>query len=198
MDKKYLDPNYVRKPFVSKPDPLADFVIPETWKDIQEFADWLLENKMPLRFPQYPEVFLSDDATAISLFRKGRFQVELYLIHPQPVVPVHEHPGVEVIKFRAGVKENLFLFSDILRKGEAHGSGMKLEAEVRGFPLIAIQHWLTREPCTIASMWKGYTAGPKHIEIIKRYNPDCFIDGQYADITRKADGSPNPIFDNLN
>lgn len=177
--------NYIRKPFQQISDPFADFEIPETWETIEEFAEWWMQSRMPTIFPSNPIVYLSDDATAICLFRKGRFQVEMYLIHPQPGVPVHEHPGVEVIKIRAGGATKGTVASAVLRNGETHGSGMRLEAEVSGFPLLAIQHWLTRKPTTIASMWKGTTAGPKHEALIRRYNPDAYIKDGYADITRK-------------
>jgi hypothetical protein len=172
-----------------RPNPFADLVIPKTWANVGEFADWWLGAKMPLRIPTGPEVFLSDDATAMCLFRQGRFQVEMYLIHPQPLVPTHEHPGVEVIKVRNGLPNGSIWLSPILKKDQDHGAGMQLEAEVKGFPLIAVQHWKTRNPTTIASMWKGKTAGPKHEKVIQRFNPGCFIQDGYADITRNADGS---------
>ena len=62
---------------------------------------------------------------------------------------------------------------------------MKMEAETTGYPLVAFQHWLTRDPTTIASMWKGTTAGPRHEAIIRRFNPDAYIKDGYADITQK-------------
>jgi hypothetical protein len=176
--------NYERKPFIQMVDPFLDFETPDTWADVEEFAKWWIGSKMPMMIPPGPEVFLSDDATATCLFRKGQFQVELYLIHPQPAVPTHEHPGVEVIKIRAGGRHGP-VASGVLRKGEAHGTGMKLEAEVKGFPLLAVQHWHTRYPSTIASMWKGYTAGPLHEAIIRRFTPDAYIVDGYADVTRK-------------
>jgi len=167
--------------------PYRDLIIPDTWKDITEFCNWWIDNNMPVMFPTSPEVFMSDDATAICLFRKGRFQVELYLIHPNPIVPAHEHPGVEVIKIRNGKLGAKFIASSILHDGEAHGSGMRLEAETKGFPLIAVQHWKTREPTTIASMWKGPTVGPKQEALIRRFNPDAYIKDGYADINRKQE-----------
>lgn len=176
--------NYERKAFIQMENPFADFEIPDTWANIEEFAEWWMGNKMPMIMPRRAEVFMSDDATATCLFRKGQFQVELYLIHPKPGVPTHEHPGVEVIKIRTGARKGQ-VASDILRNGQAHGSGMKLEAEEKGFPLLAIQHWLTRQPSTIASMWKGYTAGPMHEAIIRRFTPDAYIVDGYADVTRK-------------
>ena len=87
----------------------------------------------------------------------------------------------------AGLPNNKFGFSTVLYKGESHGAGIKLEAETKGFPLIAFQHWLDREPNTIASMWKGNTVGPKQDALIKRFNPDAYVKDGYADITTKPD-----------
>ncbi len=169
---------------IQGPDPYPNLVIPDTWANVEEFADWWFRNGMPIKFQEGAEVFLSDDATSIALFRKGRFQVELYLIHPHPTVPNHEHPDVEVIKARLDGKRYPYL-SNTLHNGEAHGAGLKLEAEDKGYPLIAIQHWLTRDPTTIASMWKGNTVGPKQESLIRRFNPNAYISNGYADITRQ-------------
>jgi hypothetical protein len=166
------------------PNPLSDLEIPDTWNDVEEFARWWIEARTPFLFPERPEVFLSDDATSVPVFRKGRFQIELYLIHPQPLVNGHEHPGVEVIKVRMGFGDFLSITKP-LKDGESHGAGFRLEMETTGYPLIAIQHWKNREPCTIAAMWKGATVGPMHEELIKRFNPDAYIVDGYADITRK-------------
>jgi len=100
------------------------------------------------------------------------------------LVQAHEHPGVEVIKVRMGIPGHL-AFTPVLTDGKQHGAGMRLESELSGYPLIAIQHWKTREPITIAAMWKGPTAGPKHDALIRRFNPDCYLVNGYADITRK-------------
>jgi hypothetical protein len=166
-------------------NPHSEMQIPDGWENVKDFAEWWMKSGMPMLFPSRPEVFLSDDATAICLFRKGRFQVELYLIHPTPIVPEHEHPGVEVIKMRMGLPDNKFGFSTVLHRGESHGAGIKLEAETKGFPLIAFQHWLDRDPSTIASVWKGKTVGPKQDAIIRRFNPDAYVIDGYADTTRK-------------
>jgi hypothetical protein len=168
---------------VPGPDPYPNLIIPETWNNVEEFGDWWLRSGMPIKFQEGSEVFLSDDATAIALFRKGRFQVELYLIHPHPTVPTHEHPDVEVIKIRLDGKKYPYL-SNTLHNGESHGSGLKMEAEDKGYPLLAIQHWLTRDPSTISAMWKGKTVGPLQEALIKRFNPTAFVIDGYADITR--------------
>jgi hypothetical protein len=164
---------------IQGPRPYRNLVIPDTWKNVEEFGNWWIQNGMPLMFPEDAEVFLSDDATAVCLFRKGRFQVELYLIHPNPIVPVHEHPGVEVIKVRLGAKTYPFL-SETLKDGKSHGSGIRNESEEKGYPLLAIQHWIAREPTTVASMWRGNTVGPKQEALIKRFTPDAVVKDGWA------------------
>lgn len=166
--------------------PHADLEIPGNWETVNEFAEWWMEAGMPIVFPTNPEVFLSDDATAVSIFRHGQFQVELYLIHPNPKVPVHEHPDVEVIKMSLTAEKGPIM-SNVLLNGESHGAGQRMAAEKIGFPLVAFQKWLTREPTTIASMWKGPTVGPLQEALVKRFNPNAYVVEGYADITRKQD-----------
>lgn len=171
--------------------PYNDLEVPESWANVNEFAEWWMSMKMPIRFPAKAEVFVSDDAAAVTLFRQGRFQVELYLIHPQPKVPVHEHPDVEVIKMNLSsvvdgeTNQILPIMSETLTNGKSHGAGMRVEAEKLGYPLFAFQHWLTRDPTTVAAMWKGETVGPRQEALIKRFNPDAYVVDGYADITQK-------------
>jgi hypothetical protein len=166
-------------------NPVHNLEVPETWENVTEFGVWWVNAGMPIRFPEKAEVYRTDDATAISLFRQGRFQIELYLIHPHPQLQDHEHPGVEVIKVRMGNNNETIGFTDPLTDGRVHGAGVRLEAESVGFPLLAIQHWKTREPTTIASMWKGKTVGPMQENLIRRLNPGAYVVDGYADITRK-------------
>jgi hypothetical protein len=165
---------------------LPSLIIPDSWESVESFCNWYIENNMPLRFPKIPEVFLSDDATAVCLFRHGQFQVELYDIHPNPLVQLHEHPGVEVIKVRFQ-DANALVFPP-LRKGQSHGAGFRLEGEEVGFPLMAVQHWVNGEkPTTVAAQWKGKTVGPLHEDLIRRFHPNALVINGYADITRTMD-----------
>jgi hypothetical protein len=164
------------------PNPIDHIAVPESWLTVDEFAQWWIAAGSPMRYPPTPEIFVTDDATAVSIFRQGRFQVELYLIHPTPTVPNHEHPGVDVIKIQMGEGHGVEM-SPALTDGESHGAGFKLDT-LTGFPLIAIQHWKTRNPITIAAMWKGPTVGPLHQALITRFNPDAYVVPGYADITR--------------
>jgi hypothetical protein len=160
------------------------------WINVSDFCNWYIENNMPLFMPPSNEVFITDDANSVCMFRCGQFQVEHYLIHPKPIVQIHEHPGVEVIKLRVYCSEKIINIaaSDVLHEGEAHGAGFRIESDERGFLLIAVQKWDEGLlPTTVAARWKGKTVGPKHEELIKRLYPGSFVLPGYADVTKTMD-----------
>ena len=169
--------------------------IPGDFGTVKDFAQWWFYNNMPFAPPHDTEIYRSDDATSMCMFRHGRYQVELYMIFPQPNLPIHEHPGVEVIKYRVPYypsPEGLapMTTSHILKAGEAHGAGVNFkerEGELnRGFPLLAFQRWDEGlEMSTVATRWKGETVGPMQEDLIRRFYPDAYVVDGYADVTRK-------------
>jgi hypothetical protein len=181
-------------PGFKMPNPLEGVEIPE-WKNVYQFAKWWCDNGSPLA-PPSETVNLSDDATSFSLFRSGQFQVELYLIHPTPNLPIHGHPDVEVIKMRLdtymtlkgkALKVSQEQASTTLYQGETHGAGKNFKEQGgldTGFGLLAFQKWkegLT--PTTVAARWKGKTVGPKQEALIRKYTPEAKVQRGYADTT---------------
>ena len=171
--------------------------VPETWITIEEFTQWYLDLKMPMMIPWNANVICSDDATAMCLFRKGQYQVELYLVHPQQFVPLHEHPDLEVITMflsggetsptsdncAYGVGEHWGLMAPRLEKGEAHG-GITSTVDRGGFALLAFQKWPVEiPPSTAAVRWRGETAGPKQERMIRNAYPAAYIEPGWANIT---------------
>lgn len=178
---------------------LDDLAIPDTWESCYEFGKWWFANNMPILVPHDYNVYCSDDATSLCLFRKGQFQVELYLIFPYPNLPVHEHPDVEVIKTRLNLYDlslgklvNQTETSPTLLNGEAHGAGSNFKplknvgVKNIGFPLVAIQKWADHlTPTTVASRWKGMAVGPKQEQLVRNEKPNAFIQDGYIDVTRE-------------
>jgi hypothetical protein len=156
--------------------------------NVLDFAKWYIFAGMPTVLPENAEVFTTDDATASCLFRHGRFQFELYLIHATPVIPVHEHPGVSNVEVPlSAMRDPSCLEHRVQNRGESHGVGFKERAEHHGFILLSAQMWDEGlEVSTIGARWKGHTAGPKHEALIRRFNPGCLIYPGYADVTAKA------------
>lgn len=150
--------------------------VPETWESIVEFANWYIGSSKPILIPFSAEVVVTDDASAITLFRKGNFQVELYLIKPGYIIPMHSHPDVDVITMGIGGGETCGPLHPIygtgarigqLRLTEAgteHGGG---QPEHKGFALLAFEHWKSGTPSSAAMRWEGPTAGPIHDELLK-------------------------------
>lgn len=156
--------------------------------NVVEFARWYANAGMPTLFPDKHEIFVSDDATASCLFRHGRFQFEMYFIHPNPVIPLHEHPGVENIEIPQGHFDAFTsdrLHESLQTAGKLHGVGFRERASHNGFVLMSAQMWDDNlEISTIGARWKGNTAGPKHEALIRRFNPDCLVYPGYADVTK--------------
>ena len=176
------------------PNPVEGVAIPE-WQSVREFATWWCDNGSPI-CPPSDTVNLSDDATSFSLFRRGQFQVELYLIHPDPNLPQHGHPDVEVIKMRLDtylssehrmIKTTSKEASSTLFQGQTHGAGINFKETGgmnTGFGLLAFQKWKDGlQPTTVAARWKGRTVGPKQEDLIRRLTPEGMVQSGYADTT---------------
>ena len=178
-------------------DYFKDISIPDAWNTVEDFTKWWIENKMPLMIPADAEVIISDDATAVCVFRHGRFQIEFYIIKPHNSIESHCHPGMEVMTmyFAGGsncptgprtfhnTAENWGRVRTKLVSGEYHGGE---DTNVySGFVLVALQKWDEGVEMTSAAVnWKGKTAGPLQETLIKKHRPSAFVEPGYADITR--------------
>lgn len=176
------------------PNPLKGVEVPE-WSSVREFARWWCDNGAPIA-PPSETVNLSDDATSFALFRRGQFQVELYLIHPSPNLPEHGHPDVEVIKMRLDTfmwSQNQVLkttsqeASSTLFQDQTHGAGINFKENDgldQGFGLLAFQKWKDGlKPTTVAARWKGPTVGPMQEALIRKLTPKAIVRDGYADTT---------------
>lgn len=175
-------------------DYYSTLAIPDTWNTLEDFVEWFIDSKYPIIVPWNAEVRRTDDATTICLFRKGQFQVEIYLIYPGYMIQTHEHPGVEVITMnmgggRRGSKNEMGgssiagTLSTKLLDGETHG-GESSTIMSDGYILLSFEKWSPNIKMTSAAIhWRGATAGPIHDELIKKYYPGAVIRPGYADVT---------------
>jgi hypothetical protein len=176
--------------------PLDPTTIPESWPSVEAFAQWWCDSGMPLLTPEGEKIALTDNAASVAVFRRGRFQVELYLIFPGATLMLHEHPGVDVIQMRTnGVfspsigpfvySPDWGVMSATIRKGQAHGSDGGFRSD-DGYPMFTFEYWHDRDPCPVAAAWKGETVGPMHDALIAKHYPGRFARPGYADITKPA------------
>lgn len=174
---------------------LAGKEIPDSWPGVAEFADWWLGSGQPICVPPNPQIYCSDDATSVCLFRHGQFQVELYLIFPHPNLPVHSHPGVDVIELRLDEYQIIdgkatavtnYCASDPILSGEKHGDGVNFKESGEmgtGFPLLAIQRWHDGiTPSTVAARWRGKPVGPMQSKLVDSNTAGALITDSFIDV----------------
>ena len=185
-------------------DYFKNLTIPDTWDTLEDFVKWYMEDaKMPLMVPWDAEVIRSDDATAICIFRKPPYMIELYLIHPAMVIPYHAHPNMEVItmtlgggsmspKTDANTGRNWGVVHPILQPGEYHG-GETFPMAGNGHALLAFEKWLDGTEMTSAAIqWRGVSAGPIQEKTvvdryIKRFNRSALVKPGFIDITQPGE-----------
>ena len=172
--------------------------IPDDWNSLEDFVDWYCDQRMPLMIPWDAKVIRSDDAVAICVFRKGHYQVELYIEYPNMYIYKHSHPRMEVITMTLGggsnwppVPNSTTNTSNIwgglaikLADGNYHGGDGNAETG-NGFALLAFQRWEDPAEMTSAAVqWKGELQGAIQSELIKSHFPNALIKESYADITK--------------
>ena len=147
--------------------------------------------------PYNAKSIVSDDASAICVFRKGCYQVELYIIFPDMWIRKHSHPDIEVIIVDLGggsltPKDNFNVskhWGSVCKKisnNEPHGGIQGLQLS-NGSAQLAFQKWKNPEEMTSAAIqWVGGIQGPRQAKLIKDYKSDAFVTENYADITKKS------------
>lgn len=171
-----------------------NYNVPDDWDTLEDFVNWAIESKFPIVIPWDAEVRRTEDTTTICLFRKGQYQIELYLIYPGWVIPMHGHPNVEVITMimgggKRGAKNELGgsslagTLSEKLHGDMMHG-GETSTIFSTGYCLYSFEKWPKDTKITSAALhWKGKTAGPIHDALIEKYYPGAVKEPGYADVT---------------
>jgi hypothetical protein len=170
--------------------------VPDDFRDMDHLVEWYFASGTPLAIPWDADVVVSDDATAISLFRHKHYQVELYLVYPSIAIPLHEHPGMlsRIISLGGGkqgrakglVSTSWGVDSGTTSLGQKHG-GRNFGSSPRGYAMLTFQIWpVGMRPTSAAYHWKGETAGPKQDALIKAVNPSAISIPGYADVTQVA------------
>lgn len=147
-----------------------DLVIPDTWSNVQDFARWYFENKKPMLVPWDAQVVRIENASSIPLFRKGNFQVEMYLVYAGYDIPKHSHPDMDVVTVILGGGEVCGMphpgFGTGIETGKMQfnpaGQPHSFEARAGGFAMLSIEHWKQGKPSSAARNWKGPDIGEMH------------------------------------
>ena len=159
----------------------STLAIPETWETLEEFCDWWMDQRMPWIIQIDSEVYITDNATSMIVFRQDRYQVELYLNHPNSTAPLHGHPGIELITIQIGRMNNIPWGNPgkKLKNGKQHVGNFVSDY---GTIFLTFEKWSPGIRMTSAAIqWAGRTVGPIHDALILKHYPNAVVNG-YADV----------------
>lgn len=164
-------------------DYFANIEIPETWATIEDFVKWYMEARMPVMMvPTDPNIIVSDNAVAYTVFRKPPYQIEVYVNFPNLTVASHAHPGMEIITMSLS---SFGSFAPKLKNNKPHGGKGFVGPE--GSVMLTFEKWPDGvEMTSAAANWVGETAGPKQEDIIRSKYPTAYIENGYADVTKNV------------
>jgi hypothetical protein len=166
--------------------------IPNTWKDLEEFTQWYIDNVYPMRVPENVRIWPTDFSYSATIFRQDVYQVEIYLARENFTSSRHTHPFEQKIIFLGGnfkgtrpakngnivskvfgssPNENMdnelpgkdaFDVASILKPGEWH----QIESGQQGFIFLNLQKWPSKEIMDSAVVhYGGESLGPEHDKI---------------------------------
>jgi len=155
------------------------------WNNVYEFAKWYTENHMPVIIRGFPRIYVTENATSYIAFEQGRFQAEMYILHPNHKVdtPEHSHPGVDIITLGLNhydLSEGWARFFT-LESGDSHDAKFPPAGSV----FLTCQHWKDNRKMTSAAVnWTGKLVGPLQEEMIREHYPTAIISDGRADTTQ--------------
>ena len=152
------------------------------WNNVQEFKDWWTQNR-PICPPFKDAIFSTDLVYSLCLFRKGQFQVELYIMKPDSLAPEHGHPNVDSLftylgghmEFRREGFEFYDLSAEQLEQDNGTHklfgtTGHAFDGELHsvrtaktGGAFLSFEHWKAeREPDSVLLNWRGSPDSERH------------------------------------
>lgn len=148
---------------------------------LTHFRNWYLKNAGALAFVPFDSPsHMIDGVTAVTMYRKGEFQVQMFVVPPGHIIPEHTHPNVDSyeiyvggdIKFSLGGK---WVDGDVVegKHGLANSRGVSIRVHPdsphggvfpRGGVFLSVQRWLNGvQPSCVSSDYVGAVMGPQHM-----------------------------------
>jgi hypothetical protein len=132
------------------------------WNTVEEFAKWYKDNNHPFKPPTTDPIYMTKMSYSAVIFRKDRFQVEMFNIQPNSSITTIEAPGVEqciiflngqittykdgkVIQDSTSIYETFnedgtsILFNQIFKLG--NGDIDRVDYGPKGASFLSIQKW---------------------------------------------------------
>ena len=166
--------------------------IPNDWDSLEDFATWYRDAGFPLMPPYDTKVYVSDITYSTIVFRRGKYQAELYFVAPNSEIAMHTHDHESMFVLLAGSMEgyreggsgtsrlgkrytgdgvdgvdpDYGTFADISVIGENHG----LRTLEHGCAFYNLERWAENiVPTSAIEAYIGEPMGPIHEAVMKEY-----------------------------
>lgn len=178
---------------------------------LEQFLDWFLKDGPTLGLiPLFGAVHKIEDVWAVRWFNRGPFQVQLFVVPPNYVIPEHTHPNVDSFEVYLGGQIRFSHGGKWVVPEEAlEQEGQYGTAPFRGYTIrvrpndlhggvfgpaggvfMSVQHWLNGvEPHCVGSDYDGVVMGPDHFANVTCGTPvlkDSLSKNDAASLEKKA------------
>lgn len=160
---------------------------------LERFLEWFLKSGPNIGLiPLMGAVHKVEDVWSVRWFKHGQFQVQLFVVPPNYVIPEHTHPNVDSFEVYLGGQIRfshqgkwVVPESALVEEGEYGTAPMRgMTIRVRpndlhggvfgesGGVFMSVQHWLNGvEPHCVGSDYDGIVMGPNHYASVKCGTP---------------------------
>lgn len=171
---------------------LENLVFPDFYDNddpLEYFLTWFKDHSPKFGLiPLLNAVHKIEDVTSVTWLRHEQFQVQLFIVPPDYVIPEHTHPNVDSFEFYLGGQSKFSLFGEwIVDENEIKlpddfGLSRIREHCIRVLPnsphggvfgpsggvFMSVQHWLNGvEPHCVSSDYTGKVMGQHHMSMVK-------------------------------
>lgn len=156
---------------------------PLTDDTLEAFLDWWWGAGKPIVIPFHHSHVMNGNVPGVVLYRKGCYQVQLFIFSPDSIIPEHVHPNVDVFEiYMSGdivftvdgeIKTPPVWNDEPAANGlhKMYGWALRITPETwhggttgpRGGVFLSVQKWLNGvEPTTVGEEWVSKDNEPRH------------------------------------
>lgn len=158
------------------------------FRDLDDFLVWVL-NKSPNIgvIPLSNAVHYVEDVLSVTWVRLPPYQVQLFIVPPNYIIPEHTHPNVDSFEVYLGgqirfsidgkfvITEDEFSNPDEIGVSRMRGHTIRVKPDTlhggifgpSGGVFMSVQHWLNGvEPHCVGSDYSGVVMGKRHFDSV--------------------------------
>jgi hypothetical protein len=130
------------------------------YDDLEEFKNWWIK-KRPFNTPQNNILSHVAETHGVVLYRQKPYQVELFNVKPNSVIPAHKHPNVDSFEVYVG-GDISFMCDGVWHDQHQIGLDIRVYPDTlhggkfgeRGGCFLSIQKWLNdKDPVFVGDDW---------------------------------------------